>query len=62
LTAFTYRGRGTSCLIILLVTRRGGLAYLYCGGNGPVCNCCYGNRPFVRKAVDVVKRMSIVDF
>jgi UDP-glucose 4-epimerase len=38
------------------------LAYLRAGGNSIVCNCGYGHGQTVREVVDVVKKVSGVDF
>ena len=38
------------------------LAYLRAGGDSLVCNCGYGHGATVKEVVDVVKRVSGVDF
>jgi UDP-glucose 4-epimerase len=46
----------------LIDAHRDALSYLRAGGASVVCNCGYGHGQTVREVVDVVKRVSGVDF
>ena len=46
----------------LIDAHRDALSYLRAGGASLVCNCGYGHGQTVREVVDVVKRVSGVDF